>query len=68
MFLPVFLIFIAVLAGGVVAYGTHPSWAQYENGLNIILASRRMQWPLVALSIVLSVALIGMVISGRRRA
>lgn len=68
MFLPAFLILIAVLCGGVVAYGTHPAWAQYDGGLAFIVAARRIQWPLVALSIVLCVALIGMVISGRRRA
>ena len=68
MFLPIFLILVAVLCGGVVAYGTHPEWAQYGGGVDFIMAARRIQWPLVALSIVLCLALIGLVISGRRRA
>jgi len=68
MLIPVVLILIAVLCGGVVAYGTHPVWAQYDRGVDFIMAARRVQWPLVALSIILCLALIALVISGRRRA
>ena len=50
------------------AYGTHASWAQFSYGMDFILLSRRLQWPLVALSLILCLALLGLVISGRRRA
>lgn len=68
MLLPLALIFPAVLAAAVVAYGTHPAWAQYPHGLDLILWSYRLQWPLVTASLVLCVALLGLVIAGKRRA
>jgi hypothetical protein len=66
--IPLFLILVAGLSAGVVAYGTHPNWVQYQHGLELILWSRRLQWPLVALSLIACVLLIAMAISGRRRA
>ncbi|MDB5292035.1 MAG: hypothetical protein JWL69_3276 [Phycisphaerales bacterium] len=68
MVAPLFLILVAGLSAGVVAYGTHPNWVQYNHGLEFILWSRRLQWPLVALSLIACVLLIGLAISGRRRA
>ena len=68
MFVPLFLIVLAVLSSGVVAYGTSAQWAQYPHGLDIILWSRRLEWPLVTLSLLLCVALLGLVVSGKRRA
>jgi hypothetical protein len=68
VFLPLLLIILAVLAGAVVAYGTHPAWAQFEHGLQLIMLSRRAQWPLVAVVLLLCLGLMGLVISGRRRA
>ena len=50
------------------SYGTHPDWAQHAYGLTLITLARRLQWPLVALSLVLCIALIALVISGKRRA
>ena len=50
------------------AYGTHSDWAQFEHGLTLITLTRRLQWPLVALSLVLCIALIALVIAGKRRA
>src|SRR5689334_11792725 len=50
------------------AYGTHPDWAQFEYGLPVIMLARRLQWPLVALSLILCIALIALVIAGKRRA
>lgn len=67
MFAPVALVISALLAAAVVAYGTHPNWAQHEWGLELIYLSRRLQWPLVALCLGLCIGLIGLVISGRQR-
>ncbi len=50
------------------AYGTHADWAQFEHGLAMIMLVRRLQWPLVALSLILCIALIALVIAGKRRA
>lgn len=65
---PLSLIVVALAAGSAVAYGTDPRWAECEHGLHVILWARRLQWPLVGLTTVGSVALIGMTIAGRRRA
>src|SRR5215212_6113866 len=50
------------------AYGTDPRWIERSWGLNLIILSRRLQWPLVAVSLILCLALLGLVISGKRRA
>src|SRR5687768_5152856 len=65
--LPIGLLLLAALPAAVVAYGTDPSWARVAAGLDVILLSRRLQWPMVALSLAACVALIGLVIAGRRR-
>jgi hypothetical protein len=64
---PLLLILFAVCAAALVAYGTDPSWAHLDHGLQMIVWSRRLQWPLITLSIVLCVALMALAISGRRR-
>jgi hypothetical protein len=64
---PLLLIFFAVFAAAAVAYGTDPAWAHLDHGLQMIVWSRRLQWPMVTLSIVLCVALMALAISGRRR-
>ncbi len=51
-----------------VGYGTYPAWARYPHGIEVILWSRRLQWPLVTLSLILCVVMIALVIAGRRRA
>jgi hypothetical protein len=66
--LPAILSFLAALAGGVMAYGTDPRWVHCGGwGIGLIVFSRRLQWPLIALSLILCVALLGVVISGKRR-
>lgn len=50
------------------AYGTDASWARYQHGIDFIIATRRVQWPLAVLAVVLCLALVGLVIAGRRRA
>src|SRR5690349_23176309 len=58
---------VSTVLAGVVAYGTHPAWAQYPRGLDFILLARLLQWPFIALSLIGAVILAGTVISGRRR-
>jgi hypothetical protein len=52
----------------VVAYGTSPDWAQYQHGIELILMTRRLLWPLVLAAVLLCLGLILLVISGKRRA
>ncbi len=66
--LPVVLIVLAALAGAVVAYGTDAGWGSIHHGLDLIIWSRRLQWPLVTLSLLLCVTLIALVIGGKKRA
>ena len=68
MILPVFLLLIAAIPAAVVAYGIDPNWAQYPHGIELILFSRRFEWPMIALTLVACVAILGLVISGKRRA
>jgi hypothetical protein len=68
VFVPLFLIISGVLSAGVVAYGTSALWAQYPHGIDLIVWSRRLQWPLVTLSLLLCLVLLGLIISGKRRA
>ncbi|MGB7160060.1 MAG: DUF3179 domain-containing (seleno)protein [Tepidisphaeraceae bacterium] len=66
--LPVLILAFAIGSAAVMSYGTHADWAQFEHGLGLIMLTRRLQWPLVALSLILCIALIALVISGKRRA
>src|SRR4051812_44560625 len=68
MLLPLILLILAAAAAAVVAYGTNPNLVQYAHGLDIIMLSRRAQWPLVALCLVLCLWILVLVISGKRRA
>jgi hypothetical protein len=66
--IPVILLFLATTSAAVMAYGTHANLAQYPHGFEFILIARRLQWPLAVLSLGLCLALLGMVIAGRKRA
>jgi hypothetical protein len=68
MLLPLIFIFLATVASAFVAYGTHPSWAQYAHGLELIVRTRQFQWPLVAFAIIMCIGLLAMIVSGKRRA
>jgi hypothetical protein len=68
MVLPLVLILLSVGSAVVVAYGTESDLARYAHGLEWIMMSRRLQWPLVTLSLVLCIALIALVIAGKHRA
>ena len=66
--LPLVFLTAATVSAAVVAYGTHPTWAQHAHGLGFILMSRTLQWPLAALAIVLCLGVVGLVVTGKRRA
>ncbi len=68
MFLPLGLIALAAAFAAVVAYGTHPHWIELPYGISVIMLARRLQWPAVALSMIASLTLLVVVISGKRRA
>jgi Protein of unknown function (DUF3179) len=68
MAIPLVLLLIATSSAGVVAYGVHPDWSQYAHGLAIIMFSRRLMWPLIAISLISCLSLLGLVISGKKRA
>jgi glycerol-3-phosphate acyltransferase PlsY len=64
--LPIFLLTIACAAAGVVAVGMHPMWGGYGWGLALICGVRQFQWPLLAVSLLASVGLMGLVLGQRR--
>ena len=68
MILPIFLIFVAIVAVAAVAYGMLPAWGQYSWGLDLIVFVRQYQWPLAALALIACLALLGLIVSGKRRA
>lgn len=68
MLLPLLLLILGALASAIVAYGTHPAWGQYAAGYSFIIWSRQFQWPIAVLAIVSCVALVGLVVAGKRRA
>ena len=49
------------------AYGVDPGSAHHAWGVGLIMLARRLQWPLIAASLILCLLLIGLVISGKRR-
>ena len=59
---------VSTFLAAVVAYGCHPFWAQYPHGLRVILLSRQAQWPALFLSIACALAVVALVIAGKRRA
>src|SRR5439155_10803072 len=65
--LPLLLSVFATLSAAFMAYGIHPRWVHLRGGLGVIMLSRRLQWPLIALSLLMCVALLALVISGKRR-
>jgi hypothetical protein len=60
------LICTAAGAAAVVAYGTSPALAEYAHGIAMITLSRRLEWPMVAISLALCAILLALTISGRR--
>jgi hypothetical protein len=66
--LPLILLAGATVAGGALAYGTHPDLAYWRHGIALIMLARRVQWLLVLASILPCLAMLGLVVAGRRRA
>ena len=63
--LPAALVVAAVGAAAVLAYGTRASLARFDAGVDVIVAVRRIQWLLVAVSLITSLSLVTMVIANR---
>jgi hypothetical protein len=68
MLVPLAVLLLAASAAAMVAFGVQPVWAEFHHGLGLIVWSRRLEWPLVALALILCLAMFAMVISGKRRA
>jgi len=68
VFLPILLILLASVSGALLAYGTHDVWAEYSHGIDFIMLVRRLEWPIAALALIMCLALIALVIAGKRRA
>ncbi len=67
MFLPFLLILLAAGAAAAFGYGMDSRWGQYPHGLDYIVLARRFQWLSAMLTILLSVSIITLVASGKRR-
>jgi hypothetical protein len=67
MLLPIGLLLLALLAALGYAQGTQPMWGAYSHGIDIILWSRQLQWPLMATSLLLCLALAGLVLGGKKK-
>ncbi|HEV7299741.1 MAG TPA: DUF3179 domain-containing (seleno)protein [Tepidisphaeraceae bacterium] len=68
MLAPLAFILFAIITAGVMAYGTHPDLARYAHGVEVICAVRQLQWPLATASVVFCMAVVALVVMGRRRA
>jgi hypothetical protein len=68
MILPLTLILVAIGAAWVVAFGTTASATAHPGGIRQIILARQLQWPLVGVSLLLCMGVLGLVISGKRRA
>jgi hypothetical protein len=68
MLLPLILIVLALLLAAVLAYGTEPLWASLSpHGLDLIIWSRWLEWPLIVATLLLCGGLFVVIISGKRR-
>jgi hypothetical protein len=65
---PLLFIVLAIATAGVMAYGTHPNLATIGGGVELICHVRRLQWPLATVAVVFCLAVVVMVVAGRRRA
>jgi hypothetical protein len=68
MLFPLTILMAAIAAAAVSAYGADPGWMHYHWGLEFIMLSRRLQWPLLALALAACALTISFVIGGRWRA
>src|SRR5690349_21440240 len=68
MLLPIFLILLATLTAAAAVYGTLPQWILSQHGLEIIEWTRRLEWPLLTISLLLCFVLGVLVVIGKKRA
>ena len=66
--LPLLLIIGASVAAAIVTYGTDAGLARFAHGVQAIMWSRRLEWPLIILCLLLCGGLLALIISGKRRA
>jgi len=68
MLYPLMILIAATCAAAVTVFGADPAWAAHRHGLEFIMLSRRLQWPLVAFTLTACLAICALVIAGRWRA
>ena len=64
----VIAVLLATLSAALLAYGTDPFWAQFRHGMGLILFTHRVQWILATISLILCLAVVALIVGGRRRA
>jgi hypothetical protein len=67
MVVPIILILLAALGAGAFGFGTRSIWGSYPHGLELIVWSRRLEWPILITVVLLCTVLIVMVIAGKKR-
>ncbi|HUB26625.1 MAG TPA: DUF3179 domain-containing (seleno)protein [Tepidisphaeraceae bacterium] len=65
--IPILILTTAAAAAAVAAVGSQPNWAVYSHGLDLIMLSRRVQWPLIAVAVMASALVAALVAAGRWR-
>jgi hypothetical protein len=68
MLYPLTILLAALLAAAVTAYGSDAAWAAHAHGFEFIMLSRRLQWPLGAMIVIVCLTLLAMIAAGRWRA
>jgi hypothetical protein len=58
---------LATLSAAMLAYGTDPDWGRYRHGLNLIILTQRLSGLLATLSLLCCLAVVAMIVAGRRR-
>jgi hypothetical protein len=68
--LPLALIVLALVSAAFAAYGTAAQWASRwgPSGEQVIYVSRRLQWPVLTVCVLSCIALLLLVVTGKRRA
>jgi hypothetical protein len=68
VFFPLLLILLAMIPAALVGFGTDSRWGELLWGMDLILFTRRLLWPLTTFSLLACVGLLSLVVSGKRRA
>jgi hypothetical protein len=67
MLYPLSILAAALAAAAFTAYGADPRWMLYPHGYELIMLSRRLQWPLVVLALLACATVLALVVGGRWR-